>query len=306
LTPEADPAKPAKDETPSVAVKGERLILLTVMLGVFLAPLNSTMIAVALPSIMLDFDVGISSAGWLITAYLIAMASLQPLAGKLGDRFGHRTMVLSGLTVFGFVSVGAAVAPTLLWLLVFRVFQAVSAALIIPNGSALLREILPADRRGAGFGVLGAGIAVAAAIGPPLGGVLVEAGGWRSIFYVNLLMVVPAILIGLKHLPRAKAAAAKTGVRHLRSHGHAGFAHRHRLDRDLILQGWKPLGGWVRRSPSCGGSIFVRLLRAEPSRPHISVQFFPAEVFCCFGRGHRVRQPFDVLVTGVDTASLIQ
>ncbi|HIN22854.1 MAG TPA: MFS transporter [Dehalococcoidia bacterium] len=182
---------------------------MTVMLGVFLAPLNSTMIAVALPDIMLDFDVSISSAGWLITAYLIAMASLQPLAGKLGDSFGHRTMVLSGLTVFGVVSIGTALAPTLPVLLVFRVLQAVSAALIVPNGSALLREILPTHRRGTGFGLLGAGVAVAAAMGPPLGGVLVEVAGWRAIFYVNMLFVVPAVLIGLKSLPRLKTAAGK-------------------------------------------------------------------------------------------------
>ena len=210
MTPEAEPAKPADSSIPpSLAVKSERLVLLTVMLGVFLAPLNSTMIAVALPDIMLDFDVSISRAGWLITAYLIAMASLQPLAGKLGDSFGNRTMVLSGLTVFGVVSIGAALAPTLPVLLVFRVLQAVSAALIVPNGSTLLREILPAHRRGTGFGLLGAGIAVAAAMGPPLGGVLVEVAGWRAIFYVNMLFVVPAVLIGLKSLPRLKTAAGK-------------------------------------------------------------------------------------------------
>lgn len=162
MTPEADPANSVIDETPSLTAKGERFILLTVMLGVFLAPLNSTMIAVALPDVMLGFDVDISSAGWLITAYLIAMASLQPLAGKLGDTFGHRNMVLSGLAVFGLVSIAAALSPSLPFLLAFRVLQAVSAALIVPNGSALLREILPAVRRGAGFGLMGAGIAVAA------------------------------------------------------------------------------------------------------------------------------------------------
>ena len=148
-------------------------------------------------------------AGWLITTYLITMASLQPLAGKLGDRFGHRTLVLSGLSVFGFVSIGAALAPSLPVLLVFRVLQAVCAALIVPNGSALFRQILPVDRRGAGFGLMGAGIAVAAAGGPPLGGLLVEIPGWRAIFYVNLLLVVPALLIGLKQLPSVKISTSK-------------------------------------------------------------------------------------------------
>ena len=66
-----------------------------------LAPLNSTMIAVALPDVMDDFDVGVASAGWLITAYLAAMASLQPVAGKLGDRLGRRRLVLGGLLAFG-------------------------------------------------------------------------------------------------------------------------------------------------------------------------------------------------------------
>ncbi|MDA0262731.1 MAG: MFS transporter [Chloroflexi bacterium] len=215
MTPEAEPTKPADTgagtEPAGMTVRGERLILLTVMLGIVLAPLNSTMIAVALPDIMTDFDVAITSAGWLITAYLISMASLQPLAGKLGDRFGHRNMVLSGLSVFGFVSIGAALSPSLSLLLAFRVLQAVCAALIVPNSSALLREILPAHRRGAGFGLLGAGIAVAAAGGPPLGGLLVELAGWRSIFYVNLIFVAPALLIGFKALPSIAATPAKPG-----------------------------------------------------------------------------------------------
>ena len=162
-TPEADPTATPRTPTPRVAVRGERLVLVTVILGIILAPLNSTMIAVALPDIMGDFGASISSAGWLITGHLIAMASLQPLAGKLGDRFGHRTLILSGLSVFGFVSIGAAFSPSLPYLLIFRVLQAISAALIVPNGSALLREVLPENRRGSGFGMLGAGIAVAAA-----------------------------------------------------------------------------------------------------------------------------------------------
>ncbi len=75
-------------------LSSERLVVVTVSLGAMLAPLNSTMIAVALPGVMDDFGVGVASAGWLITAYLAAMASLQPVAGKLGDRLGRRRLVI--------------------------------------------------------------------------------------------------------------------------------------------------------------------------------------------------------------------
>ena len=142
-----------------------------------LAPLNSTMIAVALPDVMDDFNVGVASAGWLITAYLAAMASLQPVAGKLGDRLGRRRLVLGGLPAFGGTSIGAALAPSLWVLLAFRTLQAAAGALIVPNGAALLPEAVLEERRGSSFGALGAAIALAAGLGPPIGGVLVEAAG---------------------------------------------------------------------------------------------------------------------------------
>jgi MFS family permease len=150
----------------------EHLVVVTVALGTMLAPLNSTMIAVALPGVMDDFDAGLASAGWLVTAYLIVMASLQPVAGKIGDRVGRRCLVLGGLTFFGLASLGAAIAPNLWLLLGFRVLQAVAGALIVPNGVALVRAVVPEARRGARFGLMGAGVAMAAALGPTVGGLL--------------------------------------------------------------------------------------------------------------------------------------
>lgn len=180
----------------------ERLTILVIALGTMLVPLNSTMIAVALPEIIGDYGVTLTRAGWLITGYLIAMASLQPLAGKIGDRYGRRRLLLGGISLFGLASFAAALAPNLPVLLFLRILQGAAGALIVPNGSALLRDVLPEHRRGAGFGLLGAGIAIAAASGPSLGGVLVETVGWRSIFYINLLLVVPAALMGWQWLPR--------------------------------------------------------------------------------------------------------
>lgn len=180
----------------------ERIIVLTAALATMLVPLNSTMLAVALPSIIEDFEVGLATSGWLITGYLIAMASLLPLGGKVGDRFGRRNIVLLGLAMFGGSSIAAGFAPNLASLLVFRIMQGVAGALITPNTGALIRESVPEARRGMAFGILGAVIGVAAGLGPPIGGILTEFAGWRAAFFFSVIVVVPAFAIGWSNLPK--------------------------------------------------------------------------------------------------------
>ena len=198
------------DAAPVVVPPAERAAVITVALATMLAPLNSTMIAVALPHVIAEFGADMASAGWLVTAYLITMASLQPVAGKLGDRLGRRPLILGGVAYFGLASLGAATASSLSALLFFRVQQAIAGAVALPNGAALVRELVPADRRGGRFGLVGAAIALAAAAGPPVGGLLVGTAGWRAIFYVNLALIVPALVIGWRAIP----AGAGRGARH--------------------------------------------------------------------------------------------
>ena len=198
------PVSSASARLEPLAVAGastEGAAVITVALATMLAPLNSTMIAVALPHVIAEFGADIASAGWLVTAYLIAMAALQPVAGKLGDRLGRRRLILGGVAWFGLASVGAATAVNLSALLFFRVQQAIAGAVALPNGAALLREVVPADRRAGRFGLVGAAIALAAAAGPPLGGLLVGTAGWRAIFYVNLVFILPTLLLGWRSLP---------------------------------------------------------------------------------------------------------
>lgn len=179
----------------------ERALLATVVLGTMLAPLNSTMIAVALPRLIEEFDTDVTNISWLVTAYLIAMAALQPVAGKLGDRLGRRPLMLGGLAYFGLASLSATIAPNLPVLVFLRVQQAIAGALILPNGAALVREVVPAQRRAAGFGLVSAAASLTAAAGSPLGGFLIGIFGWRAIFYVNLLLVLPALLLGWQTIP---------------------------------------------------------------------------------------------------------
>jgi EmrB/QacA subfamily drug resistance transporter len=173
-----------------------------VALGTMLAPLNSTMIAVAIPHIVDEFQVDVAAAGWLVTAYLITMAAIQPVAGKLGDRFGRRRLIIGGLLAFGIASLGAAAAPGLEMVLLFRLMQAFSGAVAFPNGVALLTEIIPRERRASSFGIVGAAASFAAAAGPPLGGLLLSGAGWRVLFFANVPVVMLALLLGWNSIPR--------------------------------------------------------------------------------------------------------
>jgi EmrB/QacA subfamily drug resistance transporter len=179
----------------------ERGILATVALATMLAPLNSTMIAVALPRVMVELEADVATAGWLITAYLLVMASIQPVGGKLGDRFGRRPLILGGLAYFALASIGCAFATDLFWLFFFRIQQALAGAIALPNGAALIREVVPAARRASRAGLVGAAISFAAAAGPPIGGLLAEVGGWRAIFFANAPLVAAALIVGWRALP---------------------------------------------------------------------------------------------------------
>jgi EmrB/QacA subfamily drug resistance transporter len=198
------------ESSPSDNLAG-RNVLFTIVLGAMLVPLNSTMIAVALPHLIVDFDTDLSSAGWLVTGYLIAMASLQPVAGKLGDRLGRRTLLLAGLGWFGLSSLGAGLAPNLPILIAFRIQQAVAGALVFPNGIALLRATAPPGRLGRRLGLVMGALPLAAALGPLVAGVLLAFADWRAIFLVNLPLVVVPLVLGWRSLPRTVRKPANAG-----------------------------------------------------------------------------------------------
>jgi MFS family permease len=185
----------------------DRAVLAAVALSGTLLPLNSTMLAVALPDIASGTGGGLAASTWLVTAYVVAMAALGPFAGRLGDRLGRRRMVLAGLGGFAVASAAAGLAPSLAPLVAARLGQAVAGSLVFPNAIALLRDALPAGRRAGGFGILGSVVGAAAATGPVLGGVLVGAFGWRAIFLVNLPVVALAAALTLRALPAAVAPA---------------------------------------------------------------------------------------------------
>jgi EmrB/QacA subfamily drug resistance transporter len=167
-----------------------------------LVPLNSTMIALALAPIARSLHVSVGGATWLVSAYLVAMAVVQPVGGRIGDLVGHRRAFLGGVVGFALCAVGAAVAQNFAVLVALRVAQAVAGGTMSPNAAALLRAAAPRGARGRAFGWFGTGMGLAAAVGPPLGGLLVATAGWRTIFLVNLPLAALALVLALWALER--------------------------------------------------------------------------------------------------------
>jgi len=180
----------------------------SIALGNALVPLNSTMIVVALPAIARDAHADLASASWLITTYLIAMAALQPIGGRLGDRFGRRRLMLGALAYFGLASVGAALSGSLAMLTFFRLQQALAGAIVLPNGLGILRHAA-GDRAGMHFGLMGAISGVAASVGPLIGGLLVPID-WRLIFTVNVPIVAIAFTLAWSNVPHEEPHARTT------------------------------------------------------------------------------------------------
>ncbi|HEV2812443.1 MAG TPA: MFS transporter [Solirubrobacteraceae bacterium] len=185
------------------------LALLAICGGAFLAFLDTTIVNTSFPDIREGFrDASPAQLSWVLDGYFIVLAALLVPAGGIADRLGRRRVFLAGAGVFVATSVLCAVAPTWQLLVVARVLQGIGAAILVPASLALLLPLFPPERRAAGVGIWGASAALAAAIGPPLGGVLVEVADWRWIFLVNLPLGAAVVLAGVRGLDESRDPAA--------------------------------------------------------------------------------------------------
>jgi EmrB/QacA subfamily drug resistance transporter len=169
--------------------------------GAFLAFLDATIVNIAFPDISASFSgSGRDALSWVLDGYFVVIAALLVPAGGLADRFGHKRIFLLGVAGFTAASLLCAVAPSLELLIAFRVLQGIGAALIAPTSLALVLDAFPSERRAAGVGLWGAAAAAAAAIGPTLGGALVELSDWRLVFLVNLPLGAAIVFAGTRSL----------------------------------------------------------------------------------------------------------
>lgn len=189
-----------------------RWVLVATVLGSGIAFLDSTVVNVALPHIGDDLDTGVGGLQWVLNGYLLAVSSLILLGGSLGDRLGRRRIFLVGVTIFAVASLLCAVAPDERMLVGARMLQGVGGALLTPGSLAILEASFRPEDRARAIGAWSGLSGVASAIGPFLGGWLVDAASWRWIFLINLPLSAFVVVVAVRHVPETSDPEASNHV----------------------------------------------------------------------------------------------
>ncbi len=183
-----------------------RWVIVATVLGSGMAFLDGTVVNVALPAIAEDLHAGLSGLQWTLDAYLVTLASLLLLGGSLGDQYGRRRVYLLGMAAFTAASLLCGIAPNIGFLIAARAIQGVGGAMLVPGSLAILSSTFDPADRGRAIGVWSALAGAIAAIGPFLGGWLIDAVSWRLIFVINLPIAALAAFVTLVHVPAARPA----------------------------------------------------------------------------------------------------
>jgi EmrB/QacA subfamily drug resistance transporter len=261
-------------------------------MSLFIIGLDNTIVNIALPALRTDLHASVSGLQWTIDAYTLVLASLLILGGSTADRVGRRRVFQTGLALFTVGSLLCSLAPDLGWLIAFRAMQAVGGSMLNPVALSIITNTITDPReRARAIGVWGGVIGFSMAVGPLLGGVLVDGLGWRSIFWINVPVGIAAILLSARFVPESKAPHA----RRLDPVGQVLVLVLLASVTYGIIEG--PGAGWA--SPEIVGCFLLGavalagLLAYEPRReePLIDVRFFRSAPFsgatgiavCAFG-----------------------
>ena len=182
-------------------------ILAATILGSSMAFIDGTFVNVALPALQADFGATLVEVQWVIEAYTLLLSSLLLTGGSLGDRFGRRRVFVLGTAVFALASLGCALAPAIGWLIAFRTIQGIGGALLVPGSLAILASSFGEADRGRAIGTWSGFSSITAAVGPVLGGWLIDHLSWRWGFLVNLPIAIAVVAISLRQVPESRGEA---------------------------------------------------------------------------------------------------
>jgi EmrB/QacA subfamily drug resistance transporter len=188
-----------------------RWVLLATVLGSSMVQLDSTVVNVALPTIGRHLNASLAGLQWTVTAYTLTLAALILLGGSLGDRVGRRRVFLIGVVWFALASALCGIAPDIGVLIGARVLQGIGGALLTPGSLAIIQATFAPDDRPRAVGAWSGLGGVAAAIGPVVGGWLVQTAGWRWVFLLNLPLAVAVVLVTIRHVPETRDSSVHGG-----------------------------------------------------------------------------------------------
>src|SRR5215469_699533 len=203
----------AERQVAQTGYPGRWLAAIVMIVGALMDMIDVTIVNVALPTIRHDLHASATQLEWVVSGYMLAFAAALIIAGNLGDLLGRKRIFLAGVALFGLASLGAGLAGSGAELIAARVVQGVAAAAMAPQVLATFRAIFTGAERGKAFGIYGAMLGFASAVGLVLGGVLTDADlfgwSWRSVFFVNVPVAVGALIAGLRFVPGTKDPAAR-------------------------------------------------------------------------------------------------
>jgi EmrB/QacA subfamily drug resistance transporter len=185
-----------------------RWVLLATVLGSAIASIDATVVGIALPAIGRDFHSSLATLQWVVTAYTLTLAGLLLFAGALGDKYGRKRIFVFGVVWFAVASLLCGVAPNAPFLIGARAVQGIGAALLTPGSLAIIEASFRPEDRGRAIGAWSGLSGVGSAIGPFLGGWLIQAVSWRLIFVINLPLAVLVVAVSLRHVPESRDPSA--------------------------------------------------------------------------------------------------
>lgn len=269
------------DQPTAVALSSRRgrWLILATALGSGMAFLDGSVVNVALPAIGRALGGGITTQQWILDGYLLTLTALLLFGGALGDRFGRRRVFQLGLVVFTAASLGCGVAPTSGALIAARTAQGVGGALLVPGSLALIDASIRADDRGRAVGTWAGLSGVASALGPFLGGWLVDVASWRWVFLLNVPLAAVAFAVAARHVPESRDAMRTGRLDQLGACAVTlGLAGAVFVLIELPSRGWNPLVVLAAAAGVLGLTAFPVVERFQ-SAPLVPLTMFRSRQF---------------------------
>jgi EmrB/QacA subfamily drug resistance transporter len=261
------------------AAGARRWVLAATIIGSSMAFIDSTVVNVALPALQTSFHATIVGVQWVVESYGLFLGALILVGGSLGDLFGRRLMFVLGVGIFAVASAGCGIASNIHQLIVARSVQGVGAALLVPGSLAIISTSFDEKSRGQAIGTWSGFTAITTAVGPVLGGWLVEHASWRWVFFINLPLAAALIAISLWHIPESRSAAGG----HLDWYGALlvtlGLGGLVNGFIESVNMGWGHPLVLASLIVGCGGLILFLFVEASVAAPMVPLTLFASSGF---------------------------